>query len=134
MGPNRIFFPQDALDQWMATGRVDLVEGQVVLQGEGRRYRVVEAVRILAEVTGGPDDHELVGRVKSVAFLHELGAELLGTSMVLGDLAYEVIPGFMGTPVGSFSEHRARSAPPPASMAPTSDEQLLARYLLQNLE
>lgn len=134
MGPNRIFFPQDALDTWMGTGRVDLLDGQIIVQGEGRRYRVVEAVRVIAEVTGGLDEYELVGRVKSVVYLTELGAELLGTSMVIGDLAYEVIPGFMGTPVGSFSEHRAKSAPPPASAAPTSDEQLLAQYLMQTLE
>ena len=118
----------------MGTGRVDLLDGQIIVQGEGRRYRVVEAVRVIAEVTGGLDEYELVGRVKSVVYLTELGAELLGTSMVIGDLAYEVIPGFRGTPVGSFSEHRAKSAPPPASAAPTSDEQLLAQYLMQTLE
>src|SRR5262245_61653538 len=101
MGRNRVFFPQAALDQWLYEGRIDLTENQLVIRAEGRKYRIVEAVRILAEVTGGLDIYEITGRVKTVAYLTELGAELLGTSMVLADLAYEVIPGFLGTPIGS---------------------------------
>ncbi len=145
MGPNRIFFPQEALDQWVHEGRVDLQGSELVILGEGRRYRVVEAVHVVVEVTGAQDAFELVGRVKSVPYLTELGAELFDTSMLLDDLAYEVIPGFMGTPVGSFAEHRARSIPPVAldspstpdsalSRGPGSDEEMLAQFLAKNLE
>ncbi|MBX3128111.1 MAG: hypothetical protein KF718_15410 [Polyangiaceae bacterium] len=134
MGPNRIFFPQGALDRWVHEGRVDLQGSELVILGEGRRYRVIEAVRVLAEVTGGEDSHELVGNVKSVPFLTELGAEVFDTSMLIGDLAYEVVPGFMGTPVGSFSEHRSRSVPPVASAGPNSDEEMLAQFLENNLQ
>lgn len=135
MGPNRVFFPQTALDAWLHDDRVDLQGTELVIKGENRRYRVIEAVRVLKEVTGGLDIHELIGRVKSVNFLTELGAELLGTSMLLGDLAYEVIPGFMGAPVGSFSEHRAASVPPPPDSASVSnDEEMLAQFLMRHLE
>ena len=41
-------------------------------------------------------------------FLTELGAELLGDSMVLGDNAYRIIAGWLGTPVGTL-EHIAPS-------------------------
>lgn len=131
---NRVFFPQSALDLWMGEDRVDLIGSELVVKGEGRKYKVVEAVRILAEVTGGPDDHELVGKVKSVSFLTELGAELLDTSLVLGDLAYEVVPGFAGAPVGTLSQHRAASVPPPGESLPKSDEEMLAQYLMSQLE
>ncbi|MCA9593011.1 MAG: hypothetical protein KC776_06855 [Myxococcales bacterium] len=134
MGPNRVFFPQAALDQWVGEDRVDLLGSELVIKGEGRRYRVVEAVRVLTEVTGGTDIHELVGRVKSINYVSELGAELFDTSMILGDLAYEVIPGFMGTPVGTLSEHRAASVPPPVPSAANSDEEMLAQFLMKNLE
>ncbi|MCC6898249.1 MAG: hypothetical protein IT377_04705 [Polyangiaceae bacterium] len=131
---NRVFFPQRALDSWVGADRVDLMGGELVIKGEGRKYRVVEAVRILAEVTGGVDVHELVGKVKSVSFLTELGAEVLDTSMVLGELAYDVVPGFSGTPIGSFEEHRATSVPPVEGPASSSDEEMLATYLASHLE
>jgi hypothetical protein len=134
MRKNRVFFPQDALDQWISEERVELVSTELVLKSENRRYRVVEAARVLAEVTGGDDTFELVGKVKSIVFLTELGAELLGSSMVLGDLAYEVVPGFLGTPIGSFAQHRAGSVPPPRAPLVTNDEEMLARFLVQNLE
>lgn len=131
---NRVFFPQQALDLWMGEDRVDLVGNELVIKAEGRKYRVVEAVRVLKEVTGGLDEHELVGKVKSMSFMTELGAEILDTSMVLGDLAYEVVPGFAGTPVGSFAEHRAVNVPPGDGPIPNSDEEMLAEYLARNLE
>ena len=132
---NRVFFPQQALDQWLSEDRVDLIGSELTIKGEGRKYRVVEAVRILHEVSGGIDEYELVGKVKSVSYLSELGAELLETSLLLGDLAYEVIPGFAGAPIGTLAQHRAASVPPPAAgPLPSSDEEMLAQYLMTRLE
>lgn len=135
MGHNRIFFPQDSLDHWISESRVDLVGNELIVKAENRRYRVVEAVRILSEVTGTPDANEIVGKVKSVLYLTELGAEILGSSMVLGENAYEIVPGFMGTAIGAFAEHRAQvSSDPEGSDLPKTEEALLAQYLLRNLE
>ena len=137
MGKNRVFFPQAALDQWLHEGRIDLTSNELVIRAEGRKYKIVEAVRVLAEVSGGQDVHELVGKVRTVPYLSELGAELLGDSIIIGDLAYEVVPGFMGSPIGSFAEHRAGSIPPPRPVGangPKSDEDLLAQFLMRNLE
>ena len=117
---------------------------EATILAEARRYRILEAARILREVTGLPDTHELVGKVKTRIFLGELGAELLESSMVLGENAYDVIPGFLGSPIGSFEEHltgaaRAearKSLPDDTSMPPgnpASDEDLLARFLLEGL-
>jgi hypothetical protein len=134
MGPNRIFFPQDSLDRWIGESRVDLVGPELVIKAENRRYRVVEAIRVLSEVSGAPDLNEIVGKVKSVTFLSELGAEILGSSMVLGDNAYEIMPGFMGTAIGAFSEHRAQRSDADTGTTPKSEEALLAKYLLRALE
>jgi hypothetical protein len=59
----------------------------------------------------------------------------LENSMVLGDNAYDVVPGFVGAPVGSFEEHMAgpMSAATRKSAPPGSDEELLAKFLLGNL-
>jgi hypothetical protein len=131
---NRVFFPQAALDEWITNGTIDLHGTELTILAEGRRYRLVEAVHVLREVTGTPDLHELVGRVKSRAFLEELGAELVETSMLLGDCAFDVAPGWLGAPVGSFDEHlsAATKAQPMRPVAKT-DEDLLARFLGKNL-
>jgi hypothetical protein len=123
----RVFFPQAALDEWVADNRVDIKGEELTLKNEGRRYRIIEAVRILREVTGADDPHELLGRVKSRAFLLELGAELLEGSMILGDNAYDVVQGFVGAPVGSFAEYK-RSAPKGAGAA-QSDDELMASFV-----
>src|SRR5450432_2887200 len=102
---NRVFFPEQSLNEWLVEGAVDLRGSELTILAEARRYNLAEAVRVMLEVTGGPDTNDLVGRVKSKVFLQELGAELMETSMVLGDNAYDVIPGWLGAPVGSFDQH-----------------------------
>jgi hypothetical protein len=131
---NRVFFPQTALDQWIAEDRIDLRNDELTIKSENRRYRIIEAVRILSEVTGQPDVNELVGKVKSRAFLSELGAEVVEGSVILGDNAYDAVPGFVGAPVGSFADHR-KQTPQSAAAARTitNDEDLLAQALLRKL-
>jgi hypothetical protein len=135
MGKNRVFFPVSALDLWIGEGKVELSADELTIRGENRRYRILEAARVVAEVSGSPDANELIGKVKTRQFLLELGAELLETSMLLGDNAYEVVPGFLGSPVGTFEDHRKasekrRSAAPGPVAEPVSDEDLIARILL----
>lgn len=127
---NRVFFPQAALDEWLADDRVDLKHDELTIRAEGRRYRIIEAIRVIAEVTGAPDANEVVGKVKSRGFLNELGAELLEGSMILGDNAYDVVPGFVGAPVGTFAEHR-QSIPDTqvTEKGLSTDEELLETFL-----
>ncbi len=131
MGKNRVFFPQAALDQWLSEGKVDLTGDELTIKPDERRYRILEAARVLTECTGLPDANELVGKVKTRLFLSELGAELLETSMVLGENAYDIVPGFVGSPIGTFSEHMAATGAGSAKSA--SDEDLLAKFLLESL-
>ena len=125
-----MFFPQDTLDRWLSQGKADLTHRELVFKGWGRRYRIVEAVRVLGEVSGHADPFDITGRVKSVSFMTELGAELLDTSMILGDSAFDVVPGFLGTPRGKFAECRTAGAGAPRpgrkhTHEPESDEELL---------
>lgn len=136
---NRVFFPQTALDQWIVEGSVELQKGELTILAEGRRYALEEGVRVLRDVSGGADAAKLVGRARTRAALEAKGAEIVETSMLLGDAAYDVEPGWLGTPVGSFEEHlrsperkKARGAAPKAT-PPASDEDLLSRFLAKNL-
>jgi hypothetical protein len=123
---NRVFFPQTALDQWLADDQAELRGEELLLKGkgEGRRYRIIEAVRVVREVTGAPDPHEVLGRVKTRAFLSELGAEILEGSMVFGDNAYDVVQGFVGAPLGTFADHKKATGSSAAN-----DEDVLRRFL-----
>ncbi len=93
---NKVFFPQSALDVWLADATVDLVDSEIAVAASGQKFKVVEGVRVLKELTGAGDPHELVGKVRARASLVELGAELLEDSMILGDHAYEVSLGWLG--------------------------------------
>ncbi len=122
---NRVFFPQSAMDQWGLEGKVDLVGGELVLLREGRRYSVEEALYVVTEVTGVHDELGLVGKVKGKSQLETMGAEILEGSMIVGDNAYEVVPGWLGEPAdpfGNFVETRT------SSNAFLSDEELLHAF------
>ena len=99
---NRVFFPQLALDTWGIDGKIELSPTELILLSEERRYKIVESVRVVTEVTGANDDHKLVGKVKAKSLLVELGAEILENSMILGDNAYDIVPGWAGEPVEPF--------------------------------
>ena len=128
MAKNRLFFPQDALDAWLVAECIELTDTELTLKAEGRKYRLAEAAYIVAEVTGTPDPHEIVGRVKSKGFLSELGAEVLEKSMMLGDNAYDIEPGFLGAPLQSFVQHRAQRESESLSSF-GSEEELIASLL-----
>lgn len=130
---NRLFFPQSALDEWIVDGSVELVDGELVILSEGLRFKLTEAVRVLEEVSGIGDAHALRGRVKDRAELEGLGAELVESSMLLGDAAYDTVPGWLGVPVRARGDRRelaARNSKGEAELE--SDEELLLRFLAQN--
>jgi hypothetical protein len=140
MDGNRVFVPGRLADAWVSTGRVELREAELRLRDGSARYAVEEAVLVLGEVTAGADPHGLVGRVRPLAELSRLGAEILDRSMVLGDLAYDVEPGFLATPLGvpggkveSSAVLAALSALSGEAPKGQSDEELLARYLIEKL-
>jgi len=133
---NRVFFPQMAVDQWGIDGKIDLNGSELIVLADGRSFKVDEAVRVVAEVTGANEAHALVGKVKMKRALEELGAELLENSMIIGDNAYDVVPGWMGTPTTPFAEHllspermKARGGRTDVGTGPSSDEELLQRFL-----
>jgi len=99
---NQVFFPQSLLDLLVDADEIELDGQELVLRDAGYRYKIVEAVRIVGEVPEGSDPRGLTGKVKSRRHLTELGAELLGDSMLIEETAYDVQPGFVGLPIGPF--------------------------------
>ncbi len=129
MRPNRVFFPQALLDMWIADERIDLTGNELLLRDEGRRFRIFEAVHVVRDAADGGDQSHLVGKVKTREQLTE--AEILENSMLIGDNAYDVVPGFVGEPIGAFEARAADAAKAPSNAS--NDEELLAQFLLKSL-
>jgi hypothetical protein len=140
IGVNRFFWPQELLDQWIVDEKI-LLEGDKLTLAEGKRdFKVSQAVYFVADVGDGQDLHELVGRVKEISTLEEMGAEHYMDSVLLGDSAYQVVPGFTGEPAAKQAQNPKSSAPDIAGAISShtgeeeaDDRELLARFLLDNL-
>ncbi len=133
---HRYFFPQMTLDTWLVDERIDLRGTELTLLRESRKYDLAEAVHVVAEVSGAADAFDLLGRVKGREALIEQGAEVLESSMILGDNAYDVVPGWFGVPVGDFQSFvdsrdrqlaRALHSDFP-SAEPATEDELLSRF------
>jgi hypothetical protein len=124
MSPHRLFIPQEALDLWLAEGRAVIDGEHLTLIEGGQRFLLHTGVRFRSEVAGGGDAHELVGRVKDLAQIQALGGDYAAGSVVIDPDAYEVIEGFVGTPVTPVQPA------PSAGPAGGDDVALLARMFL----
>jgi hypothetical protein len=96
MSANRVFFPQQTLDEWLEQGRVTLVDDELTVGPVARRFRLTSALHFMAEVADTEDAHDLVGKVKTMEQVQALSGEHYADSVVLGDNAYQVIEGFLG--------------------------------------
>jgi len=99
MTKNRLFVSQSVLDGWLGEERVQ-VDGEVMkLLPEGHRFHLTTAVLFKTELTGAGDPHSLIGRVKDLEQIAALGGDYSSGSVIVGDLAYEVVDGLVGAPV-----------------------------------
>ena len=128
-----LFVSQALLDTWATQGRIGL-DGQSIRlltgQGEGRRYALEPAARFIRVAEGGADLHQLVARVKTLAQIREMGGEAMSDSVLLGEVAYEIEPGFLAE--GSVVE-AARGSNARDLEERRQEAQALARFLLDNL-
>ena len=122
----RLFLPQAQLEEWALEDKADVKDGVLVVTGEEGVYPVTPAVHIVQLVTG-EDANGLVTKVKTEDQLKSLGAEQMADSVLLGDTAYEVVPGYVAEV--SLSPSDASSADGKAG----SEADLLAAFLLNKM-
>lgn len=94
----RLFISQDRLDAWSAEDRVKVEGDRMTLTGDGRSFKIASAVRFMRVSGGGADGANLLGRVRTIAQLEAEGGEHYMDSVIVGDTAYDVQQGFLGTP------------------------------------
>ncbi|MCL2011426.1 MAG: hypothetical protein FWG75_01365 [Cystobacterineae bacterium] len=120
-----LFLPEKQLEAWATEDRVDLSDGQLMVQGESRRFPLVPAVHFV-RLESGEDEKALVGRVKTMAQLDELEAEqLMASSAIIGETAYCVQPGYIITL--QFAQKTEQARPN------SSEADLLAAFILDKL-
>mgnify|MGYP001302384597 CR=1 FL=1 len=97
----RIYIAQTLIDQQL--GAALQLDGDMMhlqVPGGPMQLFISPAVLFVSVDGEGHDSGQLVGCVKTAQELYQLGAEHYDTSAVVGDVAYTVAPGFIGTPVG----------------------------------
>jgi hypothetical protein len=95
----KLFISQDRLDAWTVENRIEIEGELMTLLEDGRRFTIQPAVRFLKVAGGDPDPHDLLGKVKDEESLALMGADLMMSSVIYVDTAYDVQTGFLGTPV-----------------------------------
>ena len=93
------FIPQDVVDSWVTADKVDLAGEVMTFRALGVALRMVPGY-FFAQVSGGSDEgHNLLGKAKVKAAIAAMGAEAYMNSVILGETAYEVEPGFVAKPL-----------------------------------
>ena len=90
-----LFIAQQTLDTWMDQDKVDFEHDVMKIKADGRAFRLIEAVRIVATEGGVADTAGLVGKVKTTEQLRKMGAERCSDSVLHKDIPYKVQEGFI---------------------------------------
>lgn len=93
----RLFISQQQLDQWIEEERVTLQEDRITMD-DGRRYQIAAAVFFQQLVGAEADPHDVLDKVKTKVQLAQLSADHYGDSVLIGEVAYQVLEGFVGEP------------------------------------
>jgi hypothetical protein len=120
----RLFLPQTQLEEWALEDKADVRDGQLVVTGEEGVYPVTPAVHFV-QLVSGEDAQGLVTKVKTEEQLQGLGAEQMADSVLLGEAAYEVVPGYLAQVPGPSAA--------PSEGKPGSETDLLAAFLLNKM-
>jgi len=97
----RIFVAQTLADSWLNAGRVQLDRDLLRLPGpDGTLDLFINPAVFFERIDGSETDvNEVVGRVKTAQELAQMGADHYESSVVMGDYAYTVVPGYLAIAV-----------------------------------
>lgn len=97
----RVFVSQNCIDRWLGAGGIAIDGDCLRFHAVPRANMFINPSVYFVRIDGGETDpYDIVGAVKTAQELAQMGAEHFESSVVLGDYAYTVNPGFMASPVG----------------------------------
>lgn len=111
-----VFLTNAMLTQWSDQGKVRLEDTTLTLLQENRTVTLKPAVRFTKVIDDAKDPNALLGKVKTVEQLVELGAEHYLDSVILGDIGYTVVEGFLGDLSPPKKARPPRPGPAPATV------------------
>lgn len=108
-----VFLTNAMLTQWSDQGKVRLEDTTLFLLQENRTVKLKPAVRFTKVIDDAVDPHALLNKVKTTEQLAELGAEHYLDSVIMGDVGYTVVEGFLGdlSPPPKKAKVQAPAAP-----------------------
>jgi hypothetical protein len=93
----KVFISQGAIDSWISGELVEISDSRLSFRGRPGSLDLVPASLFQRISAGQTDPHTLVGKEAILA----LGGETYMSSVLLGEVAYDVEPGFVGVPVSA---------------------------------
>jgi hypothetical protein len=97
----RVFVSQNCIDRWLGAGGIAIDGDYLRFHAVPRAILYIMPSVYFIRIDGGETDpYDILGAVKTGQELAQMGAEHFESSVVLGDYAYTVNPGFVATPVG----------------------------------
>ena len=99
--PVKVFISQGAVDSWVSSEKVELSGSQLTFKSRPGALELAPASLFRRISAGKTDPHTLVGKVLDEEAILALGGETYMSSVLLGETAYDVEPGFVGVPAAS---------------------------------
>jgi hypothetical protein len=96
----KIFISQGAIDGWVSSDQAEIAGSMLSFKGRAGALDLVPASLFRRISAGLTDPHTLVGKVLDEEAILALGGETYMSSVLLGEIAYDVEPGFVGVPAG----------------------------------
>jgi hypothetical protein len=94
------------IEGWIRTGAATRA-GALLTASDGRRFVVIDALRILGRRNGETDPYGLTGKVESLRDFLKKGAIVSPSGLRLGAAIYDIEMGAVLTPLGSADESGA---------------------------
>jgi hypothetical protein len=95
----RVFISQTTIDDWVSTDQVELQGEVITLRPSQRQIRLTPASFFKNVAGHSLDSLGLVGKVKDQDAIAGLGGEAYMSSVVIGEDAYDIEPGFLAREV-----------------------------------
>jgi len=99
--PVKVFISQGAVDAWVSSDQAELAGSRLSFRARPGALELVPASLFRHISAGKTDPHSLVGKVLDEEAILALGGETYMSSVLLGENAYDVEPGFLGVPAAA---------------------------------
>ena len=97
----KVFISQGAVDSWVSSDQAELSGSLLSFKGRPGALELAPASLFRRISAGKTDPHTLVGKVLDEEAILALGGETYMSSVLLGETAYDIEPGFVGVPAAT---------------------------------